>query len=60
MEEAFAVLKEKGIPEELLYEKKALTLAQVEKVVGKKEFTGDGRRDDCKESGETGTGKGNR
>lgn len=39
MEEAFAILKEKGIPEELLYEKKALTLAQVEKVVGKKEFT---------------------
>ncbi len=38
MEEAFTVLKEKGIPEEILYERKALTLAQVEKTIGKKDF----------------------
>ena len=38
MEAAFEVLKEKGIAEEILYEKKALTLAQVEKTIGKKDF----------------------
>ena len=36
MEAAFKVLKETGIDEAMLYEKKPLTLAQVEKVVGKK------------------------
>ena len=39
MDKAFEVLQEKGIAEALLYEKKPLTLAQVEKVVGKKDFT---------------------
>ena len=38
MEEAFKTLKENNIEEALLYEKKPLTLAQVEKAVGKKEF----------------------
>ena len=38
MDAAFEVLKEKGIAEEILYEKKALTLAQVEKTIGKKDF----------------------
>lgn len=38
MNAAFDVLKEKGIAEEILYEKKALTLAQVEKTIGKKDF----------------------
>lgn len=38
MEAAFELLKEKGIAEEILYEKKALTLAQVEKTIGKKDF----------------------
>lgn len=38
MEEAFKTLKENDIDEALLYEKKPLTLAQVEKAVGKKEF----------------------
>lgn len=37
-EEAFKTLKENDIDEALLYEKKPLTLAQVEKAVGKKEF----------------------
>lgn len=37
-EEAFKTLKENNIEEALLYEKKPLTLAQVEKAVGKKEF----------------------
>ena len=36
--EMAAQVKEKGIAEEILYEKKALTLAQVEKTVGKKDF----------------------
>lgn len=39
MEQAFAVLQENQIPKAMLYEEKPLTLAQVEKVVGKKEFT---------------------
>ncbi len=39
-EEAFKTLKENDIDEALLYEKKPLTLAQVEKAVGKKEFAG--------------------
>lgn len=38
MEKAFALLTEKGIPEAVLYERKPLSLAQVEKAVGKKEF----------------------
>lgn len=38
MEAAFKKLKENDIDEAMLYEKKPLTLAQVEKVVGKKEF----------------------
>lgn len=38
MEEAFRVLQEKEIPKALLYEEKPLTLAQVEKAIGKKEF----------------------
>lgn len=37
-DEAVKVLIEKGIAEELLYERKYLTLAQMEKVVGKKDF----------------------
>lgn len=37
-EAAFKVLQENDIAEAVLYEKKPLTLAQVEKVVGKKEF----------------------
>lgn len=39
MDKAFEALMENGIPEALLYEKKPLALAQVEKEVGKKEFT---------------------
>lgn len=38
MDEAFIKLQEKGIPEAVLWERKPLTLAQVEKTVGKKEF----------------------
>lgn len=38
METAFAKLQDSGIPEEILWERKPLTLAQVEKAVGKKEF----------------------
>lgn len=38
MDQAFAKLKAEGIPEELLWERKPLTLAQVEKELGKKEF----------------------
>lgn len=37
-EKAFEVLKEKGIAEELMYERKMLTLSQLESVVGKKDF----------------------
>jgi len=37
-DEAIKVLKENGIAEELLYERKYLTLAQIEKVIGKKDF----------------------
>ena len=36
--EAFEALKAGGVPEEIMYERKALTLAALEKVVGKKEF----------------------
>lgn len=39
MDAAFAALKEGGIAEEVLWERKPLTLAQVEKTVGKKTFT---------------------
>lgn len=38
MDAAFKALKENDIDEAVLYEKKPLTLAQVEKVVGKKDF----------------------
>lgn len=38
MDKAFSVLMENGIAEAVLYEKKPLTLAQVEKIVGKKSF----------------------
>lgn len=38
MDEAFDRLQNSGIPEELLWERKPLTLAQVEKTIGKKEF----------------------
>lgn len=37
-EEAFKRLEEKGIDEAMLYERKPLSLAQTEKLVGKKEF----------------------
>lgn len=39
MDQAFAALKASGIDEAILYEKKPLTLAQVEKVVGKTLFS---------------------
>ena len=38
LDTAFNKLKENGIEEALLYERKPLTLAQTEKVIGKKEF----------------------
>lgn len=38
MDAAFQALMDNGIPSALLWEQKPLTLAQVEKVVGKKEF----------------------
>ncbi|MBS5285305.1 MAG: DUF2800 domain-containing protein, partial [Clostridiales bacterium] len=38
MEAAFGKLAQGGIKEEILYEKKPLTLAQVEKLIGKKDF----------------------
>lgn len=38
MDEAFSKLKENGISETVLWERKPLTLAQIEKVVGKKDF----------------------
>ena len=38
MDEAFACLTGHGIPEAILWEKKPLTLAQVEKEIGKKDF----------------------
>lgn len=38
MDKALASLIQEGIPEAMLYETKPLTLAQVEKTVGKKEF----------------------
>ncbi|MDO4728458.1 MAG: DUF2800 domain-containing protein [Bacteroidota bacterium] len=37
-EKALEILKEKGIAEELMYERKILTLAQLEGVIGKKDF----------------------
>lgn len=39
MDAAFAILQQHGTPEALLWERKPLTLAQVEKTIGKKEFT---------------------
>mgnify|MGYP003378926751 FL=1 len=39
MDQAFEVLKASGIDEALLWERKPLTLAQVEKTVGKKLFS---------------------
>lgn len=38
MDKAFEILKASGIDEAMLYERKPLTLAQCEKVIGKKEF----------------------
>lgn len=38
MDKAFQTLQEKGIARALLYEMRPLTLAQVEKVIGKKDF----------------------
>lgn len=38
MEQAFGKLEENGIAEAMLWEKRPLTLAQVEKIVGKKDF----------------------
>lgn len=38
MDQAFSKLQESGIPETVLYERKPLTLAQIEKEVGKKLF----------------------
>lgn len=38
MDEAFEILQAGGTPEALLWEKKPLTLAQIEKAIGKKEF----------------------
>lgn len=38
MDKAFDLLISSGTPEEMLYERKALSLAQVEKLVGKKDF----------------------
>jgi hypothetical protein len=38
-EKAFETLKEKGIAEAVLYERKPITLASVEKLVGKKDFS---------------------
>ena len=38
-EAAFKALQDAGIPETMMYERKALTLAALEKVVGKKAFT---------------------
>lgn len=38
MDEAFSKLTENGISETVLWERKPLTLAQIEKVVGKKDF----------------------
>lgn len=38
MDKAFTELKQSGIAEEVLWERKPLSLAQVEKVVGKKDF----------------------
>lgn len=38
MDAAFKTLEEKGVPEEILWERKPLTLAQVESAIGKKQF----------------------
>lgn len=38
MDKAFSVLKDKGVPEAILWEKKPLSLAQVETAIGKKDF----------------------
>ena len=38
MDQAFETLESHGIPEAMLWERKPLTLAQVEKAVGKKDF----------------------
>nr|DAT85868.1 MAG TPA: Protein of unknown function (DUF2800) [Caudoviricetes sp.] len=38
VDEAFGVLESRGVPQEMLWERKPLTVAQVEKVLGKKEF----------------------
>lgn len=38
VDEAFGVLESRGVPQEMLWERKPLTVAQAEKVLGKKEF----------------------
>ncbi len=38
VDKALSAIKESGVPEELLYERKPLSLAQIEKLMGKKEF----------------------
>ena len=38
MDAAFEALKSRGVPEEILWERKPLTLSQVESAVGKKQF----------------------
>ena len=38
MDAAFEALKARGVPEEILWERKPLTLSQVESAVGKKQF----------------------
>jgi hypothetical protein len=38
-EQAFAAAREAGVPEEMLYERKPLSLAAVEKLMGKKKFS---------------------
>ena len=40
MDKAFEMLQEQGVDRAMLWEERPLTLAQVEKVVGKKEFNG--------------------
>ena len=38
VDEAFEILGSRGVPQEMLWERKPLTVAQAEKVLGKKEF----------------------
>ena len=38
VDEAFGILESRGVPQEILWERRPLTIAQAEKVLGKKEF----------------------